>query len=129
MKRNIIILMAMMLAMQLNATVDGTYKSIVSEYTLGTDGSITQRVSKVLKYNTHHSFFKLFGETFVIYNPEYQKVKVDTSYTIQKDGTIIKTPANAFNYVLPSMAAKAPDYNKLPELVITHTGLELGATA
>ena len=129
MKRNIIILMAMMLAMQLNATVDGTYKSIVSEYTLGTDGSITQRVSKVLKYNTHHSFFKLFGETFVIYNPEYQKVKVDTSYTIQKDGTIIKTPANAFNYVLPSMAAKAPDYNKLTELVITHTGLELGATA
>ena len=91
MKRNIIILMAMMLAMQLNATVDGTYKSIVSEYTLGTDGSITQRVSKVLKYNTHHSFFKLFGETFVIYNPEYQKVKVDTSYTIQKDGTIWKT--------------------------------------
>ncbi len=119
----------MMLALQLFAVADGTYKSIISEYTLAPDGGIKQRVSKVLKYNTHHSFFKLFGETFVVYNSEYQSVKVDTSYTVQKDGTIIKTPANAFNYVLPSMAAKAPDYNKLTELVITHTGLELGATS
>lgn len=129
MKRNIIIIMAMMIAMQLSAAADGTYKSIISEYTLSADGGITQKVSKVLKYNTHHSFFKLFGETFVVFNPEFQTIKVDTSYTVQKDGTVIKTPANAFNYVLPSMAAKAPDYNKLTELVISHTGLELGATA
>ena len=118
-----------MLAIQLSAAADGTFKSIVSEYTLAPDGSITQRVSKVLKYNTHHSFFSLFGETFVVYNPEFQKIKIDTSYTIQKDGTVITTPQNAFNNVLPSIAAKAPDYNKLTELVITHTGLELDATA
>ena len=129
MKRNIMIIVAIIFAMQLFAAADGTYKSIVSEYTLAPDGGITQRVSKVLKYNTHHSFFSLFGETFVVYNSEYQSVKVDTSYTVQKDGTVIVTPANAFNYVLPSMAAKAPDYNKLTELVVTHTGLELGATA
>ena len=119
----------MMMAMQLFATADGTYKSIISEYTLLPDGGITQKVSKVLKYNTHYSFFTLFGETFVVYNSEYQSVKVDTSYTVQADGTIIRTPENAFNYVLPSVAAKAPDYNKLTELVISHTGLELGATA
>ena len=128
MKRNIIAIVAMMLAMQLFAVADGTYKSIISEYTLTPDGSIKQRVSKVLKYNTHHSFFKLFGETFIVYNSDYQNVKIDTSYTIQNDGTIIQTPENAFNNVLPSIAAKAPDYNKLSELVITHTGLELGAT-
>lgn len=122
-------MVAMIFAIQLFAAADGTYKSIVSEYTLASDGAITQRVSKVLKYNTHHSFFSLFGETFVVYNSEYQSVKVDTSYTVQKDGTVIVTPRNAFNYVLPSIAAKAPDYNKLTELVITHTGLELGATA
>ena len=119
----------MVLALQLFAIADGTYKSIISEYTLAPDGGIEQRVSKVLKYNTHHSFFKLFGETFVVYNSEYQRVKIDTAYTVQKDGTIIKTPANAFNYVLPSIAAKAPDYNKLTELVVSHTGLELGATS
>lgn len=116
------------MAMQLFATADGTYKSIISEYTLSPDGGITQKVSKVLKYNTHYSFFTLFGETFVVYNSEYQSVKIDTSYTVQADGTIIRTPENAFNYVLPSVAAKAPDYNKLTELVISHTGLELGAT-
>ncbi len=129
MKRNIIFAMAMMLAIQLFAAADGTYKKIINEYTLTADGGITQKVTKVLCYNTHYSFFTLFGETFVVYNPEYQKIKVDTSYTVQKDGTVIKTPANAFNYVLPSIAAKAPDYNKLTELVITHTGLELGATS
>ena len=63
-----------------------------------------------------------------MYNSDYQNVKIDTSYTIQNDGTIIQTPENAFNNVLPSIAAKAPDYNKLSELVITHTGLEVGAT-
>ena len=129
MKRNIIFALAIMFAIQLFAAADGTYKKIINEYTLTTDGGITQKVTKVLRYNTHHSFFTLFGETFVVYNPEYQKIKIDTSYTVQKDGTIIKTPENAFNYVLPSIAAKAPDYNKLTELVITHTGLELGATS
>ena len=118
-----------MFAIQLFAAADGTYKKIIDEYTLTADGGITQKVTKVLRHNTHHSFFTLFGETFVVYNPEYQKIKIDTSYTVQKDGTIIKTPANAFNNVLPSIAAKAPDYNGLTELVITHTGLELGATS
>ena len=118
-----------MFAIQLFAAADGTYKKIIDEYTLTADGGITQKVTKVLRHNTHHSFFTLFGETFVVYNPEYQKIKIDTSYTVQKDGTIIKTPENAFNYVLPSIAAKAPDYNKLTELVVTHTGLELGATS
>ena len=129
MKRNIIFALAIMFAIQLFAAADGTYKKIIDEYTLTADGGITQKVTKVLRHNTHHSFFTLFGETFVVYNPEYQKIKIDTSYTVQKDGTIIKTPENAFNYVLPSIAAKAPDYNKLTELVITHTGLELGATS
>ena len=129
MKRNIIFALAIMFAIQLFAAADGTYKKIIDEYTLTADGGITQKVTKVLRHNTHHSFFTLFGETFVVYNPEYQKIKIDTSYTVQKDGTIIKTPENAFNYVLPSIAAKAPDYNKLTELVVTHTGLELGATS
>ena len=129
MKKYIIIIVMMAFAMQLFAAVDGTYKTIISEYTLAADGSITQKVKKVLKHNTHYSFFSLFGETFIVYNSEYQNVKIDTSYTIQKDGTIIKTPANAFNEVLPSMAAKAPDYNKLTELVVSHTGLEVGATS
>ena len=44
------------------------------------------------------------------------------------DGTIVKTPDNAFNEVLPRYALGATAYNNLKEMVVTHTGLELGAT-
>ena len=79
MKRNIIFALARLFAIQLFATADGTYKKIIDEYTLTADGGITQKVTKVLRHNTPHSFFTLFGETFVVYNPEYQKIKIDTS--------------------------------------------------
>ena len=55
-------------------------------------------------------------------------LKIHESYTRQKDGNIVKTPENAFVEVLPSAAADAPAYNGLKEMVVVHTGLELGAT-
>ena len=70
----------------------------------------------------------LYGESFIQYNPEYQTLKINSSYTKQKDGTIVKTPDNAFVEVLPRSAADAPAYNHLKEMVVVHTGLELGAT-
>ena len=69
-----------------------------------------------------------YGESFIVYNPQYQELKINSSYTKQKDGTIIKTPDNAFVEVLPRNAADAPAYNHLKEMVVVHTGLELGAT-
>lgn len=50
------------------------------------------------------------------------------NYTQQADGTIIKAPANALNPSLPFSAVNAPYYNQLRELVVSHTGLEIGAT-
>ena len=41
---------------------------------------------------------------------------------------MVQTPANAFVEVLPAAAANAPAYNQLKEMVVVHTGLELGAT-
>lgn len=70
----------------------------------------------------------LYGETFITYDPQYQELKIHESYTRQKDGTIVKTPDNAFVEVLPSSAKDAPAYNRLKEMVVVHTGLELGAT-
>ena len=70
----------------------------------------------------------LYGETFIVYDPAYQQLKINESYTRQVDGTIVTTPANAFVEVLPSAAANAPAYNGLKEMVVVHTGLELGAT-
>lgn len=107
---------------------DATLEKVYERYTLNEDGSQEYNYQKVMRYNTHYSFFSLFGETFVVYNPEYQDLTINHCYTIQADGTRVDAPANAFNKVLPRDAASAPAYNNLIEMVITHTGLELGAT-
>lgn len=116
-------------AMAAQAQTDATLNSVVETYTLRPDGAIDYDCSKSTTYHTHYAFNSLFGETFVLYNPAYQKLKVNECYTIQKDGRRINAPANAFNEVLPSGAAKSADYNNLREMVITHTGLEQGATS
>ena len=77
---------------------------------------------------THTAMNSTYGESFIVYNPDFQTLKIHSSYTRQKDGTIVKTPDNAFVEVLPRFAADAPAYNQLKEMVVVHTGLELGAT-
>ncbi len=62
---------------------------------------------------THTAMNGTYGESFIVYNPQYQELKINSSYTKQKDGTIIKTPDNAFVEVLPRNAADAPAYNHL----------------
>ena len=115
-------------AVAANAQSDATLNSVTEIYTLKPDGSVDYDYSKSITYHTHHSFFSLFGETFVVYNPEYQKLKINDSYTVQKNGKKVVSPANAFNEVLPSAAANSADYNGLKEMGITHTGLEPDAT-
>ena len=107
---------------------DAVFEKIVKEYTLNKDGSIDFHYYKKLKLLTHFSFNRLYGETFIVFNPDYQQLKINLSRTIQEDGKIIETPQNAFNEVLPHSAANAPYYNRLREMVVTHTGLEVNAT-
>lgn len=110
------------------AAPEADFNKIVKNYTLNPDGSMEFRFQKELKINTHLALNNLYGENFIIYNPEFQELKFHSAYTRQADGTIIQMPANAYNEVLPSGAADAPAYNHLKEMVVTHTGLELGAT-
>lgn len=107
---------------------DATVNRIHETYTLNEDGSVDYNLHKEIRFNTQYSFNRLFGETFVVYNPEFQTLKINDCHTVQKDGTRIELPANALNEVLPAAAADAPAYNHLREMVITHTGLETGAT-
>lgn len=107
---------------------EAVYNKIAESYTINSDGSAEYRYQKEIQLNTHMSFNSLYGETFIIYNPAYQTLKINECYTKQKDGTIIKAPSNAFNPSLPSFAVDAPAYNNLTEMVVTHTGLELGCT-
>ena len=99
------------------------------DYVIHADGSSDLTCRQVVKYLTHYSFNSLYGETFIVYNPRYQTLKIEECYTIQDDRTRIEAPFNAFNEVLPRFAADAPAHNHLREMVVTHTGLEIGATA
>lgn len=110
------------------AAPEARFGKLSKTYTLHTDGSQELRVQKELTLYTHAAMNSLYGETFIVYDSQYQQLEIHDSYTRQKDGTLVRTPANAFVEVLPSAAANAPAYNRLKEMVVVHTGLELGAT-
>lgn len=107
---------------------DALYHTIKKEYTLHEDGSIDYRYTHDLEIRTHMAFNRMYGETFVVFNPEFQDLEVHKSVTTMRDGKEVASPENAFNEVLPRWAAGAPDFNHLREMVITHTGLETGST-
>ena len=106
---------------------DAEYLSVLKEYTLNADGSLDYRYVKELKLLTYRAFQNLYGETFISYNPGFQKLTINKCFTVMADGKKVETPSNAFNEILPSFAAGAPAFNGLRDMVITHTGLERGA--
>ena len=106
---------------------DGTYLMLKKEYTFNADGSYTLTYTHKLQYNSYFAFHRLAGETFIIYNPDFQTLKINKSETTMADGKRIVGPANALNEVLPSWAARSGAYNHMREMVVTHTGLEIGA--
>lgn len=120
--------MLLLSALPAKAASEAEYGKVSKTYILNADGSQEMRAYKELTLFTHTAMNGLYGETFITYNPAYQTLKINDSYTRQKDGTIIKTPENAFVEVLPSSATDAPAYNGLKEMVVVHTGLDLGAT-
>jgi hypothetical protein len=100
---------------------------LIKEYQLNADGSMDYHQYKKLKLLTYNAIHRSCGETFIVYNPAFQKLRINDAFTIMVDSKKIVTPENAFNEVLPGFAANAPFYNGLREMVVTHTGLELGA--
>ena len=109
------------------ANPDAEYLKITKEYVLNKDGSFDYNYRKEIKLLSYFSFHRMFGETFIVYNPEHQKLRINESYTLMADGKKIVTPENAFNEVLPAFARDVAAYNHLREMVVTHTGTEIGA--
>lgn len=120
--------MLLLAVLPVKAESEAEFRKLSKTYTLRADGSQELRVQKELTLFTHAAMNGLYGETFIVYDPEFQELTIHESYTRQKNGTVIKTPSNALVEVLPSSAANAPAYNHLKEMVVVHTGLELGAT-
>jgi len=106
---------------------DANYLKVLKEYTLNDDGSMDFHYAKELKLLTHFSFHRLYGETFIVYNTDFQKLEINSAYTIMADGKKIITPDNAFNEVLPRFSTNAPAFNNIREMVVTHTGLEVNS--
>ena len=107
---------------------DALFQKISKTYTLNPDGSMDYQYQHELDLHTHYSFNRLYGETFVVYNPEHQQLEVNRSETRTAEGEMVASPDNAFNEVLPRFASGAPPYHNLREMVITHTGLEKNST-
>jgi hypothetical protein len=128
MKKYIIILLGFWAAFGFAQETDAVFKKIRKEHIMHTDGSIEYKYYKELKLLTPYAFNRLYGETFIVYNPDFQKLKIHQAYTIMSDGKKVDAPKNAFNEVLPRAAANYPAYNQMKEMVVTHTGLDVGST-
>jgi hypothetical protein len=107
---------------------DAVYLEQTKEYTLNKDGSCTYHYSHKLLINTYFAFHNLYGEDFIVYDPAFQKLKINRSVTTMADGKQVASPDNALNELLPGFAANVPAWNRLREMVVTHTALERGAT-
>ena len=100
-----IIGMLLLAVLPVRAASEAEFRKLSKTYTLRADGSQEMRVQKELTLFTHAAMNGLYGETFIVYNPDFQKLEIHASYTRQKDGTVVQTPANAFVEVLPAAAA------------------------
>ena len=127
-KYTLLFISILMVAYTFAADTDAVFKKIKKEYILHTDGSIEYKYYKELKLLSQYSFNRMFGETFIVINPDFQELVIHKSYTIMANGKKVETPENAFNKVLPRAAANYPAYNKMIEMVVTHTALDVGAT-
>ena len=108
--------------------IDAIYLKQKKEFVLNTDGSIDYNYSHQLKLITYLSSDKQFGESFIVFNPTFQQLSIHRSTTTMVSGRKVKSPVNAYNEVLPQFAPNAPAFNNLREMVVTHTGIEPGAT-
>ncbi len=106
---------------------DAVYQSVLHEYVMNDDQSLTYNYEHRLLLKTSFAFTRQYGESFIVYNPRQQKLKIRESETIMADGKKVPAPVNAFNEVLPQFANQAAPYMHLREMVVTHTGIEKNA--
>ena len=109
---------------------EAIYKLLRYEWTLRADGTSDYHYRHEVQIlrNRALTAYADKGETFVVYNPDLEELTVNEVYTIQKDGTRVNMPQNAFIYQLPSECADCGRFNHMRELAMVHTGMELGCT-
>lgn len=111
-----------------NKKDNALFNKLHKEYVLNEDGSIDYRCQKEIKLLSIRSFDSDYGETFIIYNPDFQSVKINSVYTLKANGDKVECPANAITESLPYSCTDCQRYNGMREMIISHTGLEVGGT-
>lgn len=129
MKISLLILLSVVVSSLFSNNYDACYKLLKKEYIFNNEGGYTLNYEHKLQFNTYQSFHRFYGETFIIYDPQYQTLNVTRNQTTMADGKLIVGPENALNEVLPFWAANSGAYNHIREMVVTHTGLEVGAVS
>ena len=129
MKRLTLLCLALLAAWTLFALPahDARFLNVAVTYELHEDGSWDMTYEQQARLDTYFAVNRVLGETFIVTNPEFQKLEVLKSETTMADGRKVASPANAFNEVLPYAAHGFTDFSHLREMVVTHTGLERGA--
>ena len=105
---------------------DAEYNLIRRTYKINNDGTMDISYRKEIKLlrNRAITAYADKGETFILYNPAIDELRINESYTIRKDGSRVQTPANAFIDQLPSQCENCGRYNGIRERVVVHTALE-----
>ena len=62
---------------------EAEYKKLAKTWTLNADGSQEFRYDMELTLFTHTAMNGTYGESFIVYNPQYQELKINSSYTKQ----------------------------------------------
>jgi hypothetical protein len=129
MKRLTLLCLALLVSWAVFAlpTHDARFLNVAVTYELHEDGSWDMTCEQQVRLDTYYAFNRALGETFIVTNPDFQKLEVLKSETTMADGRKVASPANAFNEVLPFAAHGFADFAGLREMVITHVGLERGA--
>jgi hypothetical protein len=129
MKRSALFVLVLLAAGRLvSAPVhDARFLQLSVSYRLHADGSWDMTCERQVRLDTYLAVNRALGETFIVYDPAFQKLEVLRAETTMADGRKVPAPANAFNEVLPIAAHGFADFSGLREMVVTHTGLERGA--
>jgi hypothetical protein len=123
---SVILLSAAALLISLPAS-DARFLKIDITYHLQSDGSWDMEYRHQVRLDTYYAVNRALGETFIVYNPAFQKLEILKAETTMVDGRKVASPANAFNEILPFAVHGFADFAHLREMVVTHTGLERGA--
>lgn len=72
----IVTLAMLILAFPVKAASEAEFGKLSKAYTLHADGSQEIRVQKELTLFTHAAMNRVYGESFIIYNPEFQTLYI-----------------------------------------------------